>query len=106
MSNEHPTSAGWTVTPPARADIYQRITDQIVAALEAGSAADGWRMPWHANADGHNSMQPANAGTGTLYRGVNVLALWAAAHAGGYASPVWGTYRQWHALGQGHSVLP
>jgi len=100
MSNEHRTAAEWTVTPSARADIYQRITDQIVAALEAGSAAGGWRMPWHASTAGDGpSARPVNAATNTPYRGVNILALWAAAQAHGYTSPAWGTYRQWRELG-------
>ncbi len=101
MSNDTPALAGWTVTPPSRADIYQRITDQIVAAIEAGTTAGGgWRMPWHAGAaDGHPSVLPVNAATGAAYRGVNILALWAAAQAALYPSPVWGTYRQWRELG-------
>jgi antirestriction protein ArdC len=28
-----------------RADVYQRVTDQIIEALERG--AGEWRMPWH-----------------------------------------------------------
>jgi len=32
-------------TASPRADIYQTVTDSIVAAIEAG--AGDWRMPWH-----------------------------------------------------------
>ena len=32
-------------SPILKADIYTRITNQIVAAIEAG--ADAWQMPWH-----------------------------------------------------------
>jgi antirestriction protein ArdC len=46
------------------------------------------------------------------YRGVNVIALWAAAHAAGFPAGIWGTYRQWQALGaqvrkgeRGHLVV-
>ena len=42
---------------------------------------------------------PRNAVTGRPYRGINVLALWAAARAGGYGSGTWATYRQWRELG-------
>ena len=28
-------------------DIYQRITDRIVAAIEADGGAGKWRMPWN-----------------------------------------------------------
>jgi len=40
-----------------------------------------------------------NALTGKRYRGVNVLALWAAAEARGFTTGLWGTYRQWQAKG-------
>ncbi len=50
-----------------RADIYQRITDQIAAAIEAG--AGKWRMPWHPDADGAAPVLPVNAATGKQYRG-------------------------------------
>jgi antirestriction protein ArdC len=33
------------------------------------------------------------------YRGVNILALWAASDAAGYESGTWGTYRQWAEAG-------
>ena len=80
-----------------RADIYQRITDQIAAAIEAG--AGEWRMPWHPAADGAMPVLPVNAVTRKPYRGVNTVVLWAAAQAEGYPSAVWATYRQWAELG-------
>lgn len=86
-------------TGTERADVYQRVTDRIVAAIEAGAKAGDWRMPWHAGADGRPAAAPVNAATGKPYRGVNVLALWAAAHAAGHATGVWATYRQWQELG-------
>ena len=76
-------------------DIYEKVTNQIVAAIEAG--ASNYRMPWHAAAGG--SPLPVNAVSKRGYRGINVLALWAAAHAKGYASNVWATYKQWQELG-------
>jgi antirestriction protein ArdC len=77
-------------------DVYQRITDQIVAAIECG--AGEWRMPWHGTGEA-GTARPVNASGRRPYRGVNVLALWAAAEAGGYPSGIWATYRQWSALG-------
>ena len=62
-----------------RADIYQRITDQIPAAIEAG--AGEWRMPWHPGADRAMPALPVNAVTRKPYRGVNTVVLWAAPHA-------------------------
>lgn len=76
-----------------RADVYSRITDQIAAAIEAGTT--DWRMPWHH--DGQSTSRPINLVSGRPYRGVNVLALWIAAEAEGYAKGLWGTYRQWLA---------
>ena len=81
----------------SRADIYQRITDRIAAAIEAG--AGKWQMPWHPGADGAAPRLPVNAATGKPYRGINTVVLWATAQAEGYPSAVWATYRQWAELG-------
>jgi len=78
-----------------RADIYTRITAEIIAAIEAG--AGHWKMPWHH--DGSAISRPTNIGSERRYRGVNVIALWIAAQAAGCASGAWGTYRQWLAVG-------
>lgn len=56
-----------------RADIYQRVTDSIVAAIEAG--AGKWRIPWHSGADGLAPVLPVNAATGRPYHGVNTIVL-------------------------------
>ena len=90
--------------PPAaeeRADVYTRVTDAIVAAIESGMAkGKDWRMPWHRRRDpGGSPMLPVNVARGAAYRGVNTLALWAAAEAKGYPGGLWGTYRQWAELG-------
>src|SRR5665213_1856326 len=75
-----------------RGDLYQRVTDEIVQAIEKG--AGKFIMPWH-GADG----RPCNAFTGDAYRGINTLVLWAAARNRGYVSWHWATFRQWQALG-------
>jgi antirestriction protein ArdC len=75
----------------ARADIYTRITADIVAAIEQG--AGEWQMPWHH--DGSSIARPRNVASDKAYRGINVLALWVAAHRAGYTGGIWGTYRQW-----------
>lgn len=82
-------------TQAERVDVYTRITAEIIAAIEAG--AGDWRMPWHH--DGAAVTRPENIASSRRYRGVNVLALWIAAQAYGYSSGVWGTYRQWLAVG-------
>ncbi|HXP85667.1 MAG TPA: zincin-like metallopeptidase domain-containing protein [Bryobacteraceae bacterium] len=78
-----------------RADVYQRVTDQIIEALESG--AGEWRMPWHkGKAD---TFAPTNAISRKAYRGINVLNLWAIAQKRGYGSGLWATYPQWQQLG-------
>lgn len=73
---------------PSR-DLYQAVTDRIVAALEAGTKP--WRKPW-ANVAGGNGLQlRAN---GQEYRGINQLLLTLTAMEAGYASPYWLTFKQ------------
>lgn len=80
---------------PNRADVYTRVTSQIITAMESGAGA--WRMPWHHN--GSLTTRPTNVQSGKRYRGINVLALWAAADGAGYGDGLWGTYKQWQAAG-------
>ena len=75
-----------------RHDVYESITDRVIAAIEEG--AGQWQMPWHRS--GVN--RPLNAHTKKPYRGVNVVALWASADAHGYGSGFWATYKQWQEL--------
>ena len=82
-------------TPTVRRDIYAEITDKIIAAIEQNPGEPV--MPWHRS--GFKAVIPKNAATGNDYRGVNILSLWAAAQASGYAAGIWGTYRQWQELG-------
>ncbi len=78
-----------------RNDIYTRVTNQIIEAIEKGQSQ--WRMPWHVTEE--NCFFPTNAVTKHAYRGVNVLALWATADALGYPVGLWATYKQWQELG-------
>lgn len=75
-----------------RHDVYEAITDRVIAAIEVG--AGEWQMPWHKS----GVSRPVNAHTKKPYRGVNVVALWAAADACGYSSGFWGTYKQWREV--------
>ena len=77
--------------------IYKRVTQQIIDAIEAGAGAASYRMPWHNW--GQSASCPTNATTGRAYRGINILLLWAAAQAQGFSSGRWATYRQWTAAG-------
>jgi antirestriction protein ArdC len=85
-----------TETP--RQDIYSRITNQIIAALEQG--VKPWTQPWNAaHAAGHVSRPLRH--NGQPYGGINVLTLWASAMTGHFSAPIWMTFRQAIELG-GH----
>ena len=74
-----------------RSDLYQRITNQIVAELEQGVRP--WVQPWSA-ADGDGRVVRPLRFNGVPYRGINVLLLWSAAMAKGYGAPIWMTFKQ------------
>ena len=74
-----------------KTDIYEKVTNQIVASLEQGVRP--WVRPWSAgNAEGRIVLP--RRGNGVPYRGINILMLWGASFDGGYASPFWLTYKQ------------
>ena len=74
-------------------NIRQEITDQIVAALEAGGLPP-WRRPWSGGG------LPKNALSDHRYSGINVLLLQHAGLQSGFESPLWATYKQWQAMGE------
>jgi antirestriction protein ArdC len=78
-----------------KADVYQRVTDAIVSAIESGIGQ--YRMPWTVRQD--KGFSPLSVGSAKPYRGINTLALWAQSHTKGYSSALWGTYQQWAQLG-------
>jgi len=87
-----------TRTDTPRQDIYSRITDQIVSALEQG--VKPWTQPWNAgHAAGPVSRPLRYSGEG--YSGINVLTLWASAMERGFGAPIWMTFKQALELG-GH----
>jgi antirestriction protein ArdC len=63
-----------------RPDVYQQVTDRIIAVLEAGTVP--WQRPWTGGG-------PVNVRTGRLYRGINVFLL----ELMGFGDPRWGTYK-------------
>jgi len=79
----------------AARDVFGDITQQIIAAIEAGAVE--YRMPWHRT--GKAVHAPINAISRRPYRGVNTLLLWATAEVRGYASGCWATYQQWSRAG-------
>ena len=79
-----------------KTDIYQRVTDQIVAELENGVRP--WLKPWNAEHAAGRITRPLRA-NGVAYRGINILMLWASAVEKGFAAPLWLTYKQAQELG-------
>lgn len=77
------------------ADIYQTVTDSIVAMLERG--VKPWAPQWSNGACGLPVM-PTRV-SGEAYRGINVALLWGAAEMKGYSHHTWMTFNQAKALG-------
>ena len=71
-------------------DLYQEVTDRIVAALEQGTAP--WVCPWRRDGDGG---RPHNGASGHQYKGVNVILT----GMSGFATSRWYTFRQAQDLG-------
>jgi antirestriction protein ArdC len=76
---------------PMRTDIYQKITDRIVADLERGVRP--WLKPWNAGNGEGRIMRPLRA-NGIPYQGINVLMLWSEAIEKEYTAPIWMTFKQ------------
>lgn len=74
-------------------NIYEEVTDRIIAALELGVAP--WVKPWRTEAEPF----PVNAGSKRPYRGINVLLLSMESMTRGYVGNAWLTYRQASELG-------
>ena len=74
-------------------DVYQTVTDKVLAALEAGTAP--WRDPILTR---FAADRPQNLVSGHAYRGCNVFLLAMSAWSGGYTSNRWLTFNQAKAL--------
>lgn len=82
-----------------RADLYETVTQRIVAELGAGRVP--WVQPWGSDG-GADTALPRNAFTGRNYSGINILILWDAVIENGWPTQGWLTFRQ--ALNAGGSV--
>ncbi|MDG1950395.1 MAG: zincin-like metallopeptidase domain-containing protein [bacterium] len=82
----------------AKQDVYQKVTDRIIAGLETKGLK--WFRPWTGGAVG--GMLPVNNATGKAYKGLNVLFLSIEQAVQGYAHNEWLTFKQ--AIGQGGVV--
>ena len=70
-------------------DVYQIITDRLIAILEAGTVP--WRKPWNYGSE----RGPLNLVSRKHYQGINCFLLACTPHG----SPYWLTYRQTQGLG-------
>jgi len=69
-------------------DIYQSVTNQIIATLEQGTVP--WIKPWRPG----EPLVPINAYSGRSYSGINIPLLWSSAERRGFECDRWLTYRQ------------
>jgi len=72
--------------------IYEAVTASIISELEKGAAP--WVKPWQGSV---TTGADRNIHSGKAYQGINRLIL--AISGMRFGSPVWGTYKQWEALG-------
>ncbi|ASV19577.1 ArdC family protein [Klebsiella quasivariicola] len=78
-----------------KTDIYQTVTDSIIAALETG--VKPWACPWQ-RTPGMSGL-PSNYATGMGYSGMNIMLLWCSASEQGFNDSRWMTYKQAKAEG-------
>lgn len=83
-------------TTSTRQDVYSRVTDKIIADLEAGVRP--WMRPWSAEHAAGKITRPLRH-NGIPYNGINVVMLWSASVVKGYGCPLWLTFKQALELG-------
>jgi antirestriction protein ArdC len=74
-----------------KADVYEKITAQIVTELEKGVRP--WFKPWNAEHAAGRITRPLRSNN-IPYRGINVLMLWSEAMTKGFSAPIWMTFKQ------------
>jgi hypothetical protein len=74
-----------------RMDLYNRVTNAIIADLEQGVRP--WLKPWNAEHAAGRITRPLRVG-GQPYKGINILMLWASAMNQNFAAPIWMTFQQ------------
>lgn len=79
------------------AEIYQSVTDKIVAELEKG--VKPWTKPWSTTGGANLPVMPCNMQSGRFYTGANTLILWHEAMSRGYPTHQWLTYQQAQMVG-------
>lgn len=77
-----------------RRDLYQEVTDKIIAAIEAGTAP--WQRGWTELAE---LGLPMNGQSSRRYNGINSMLLFLTSQDRGYSDPRWFTFKQASELG-------
>ena len=92
-------SAGWHDRTARHANLYDEVTQRIIADLETDRIP--WVQPWRATVNADHDMGagvvpalPRNVLTGRSYSGINILTLWGALIDRGFASQHWLTFKQ------------
>lgn len=75
----------------SKIDLYQKITDDIMTMLSAGTIP--WRQGWQSSG-GHKNLL-----SGKAYRGINPFLLEIAARKAGYSKTYWLSYKQAASIG-------
>jgi antirestriction protein ArdC len=94
-STKYPRAVSDASDTPVALSPAQRVTAQISALLERGVRP--WIRPWDDIAP-HDALVLPLRSCGTPYRGMNVIALWAATLESGFKSRHWFTFKQALAL--------
>lgn len=79
-----------------KVDLYQTVTDKILADLERGNLT--WLKPWSTENLAGNIALPKRH-NGEYYSGINTLLLWVTACERGFCNDMWMTYKQAQQLG-------
>ncbi|HCI5999597.1 TPA: DUF1738 domain-containing protein [Klebsiella variicola subsp. variicola] len=90
-----PSGSSKTKLSKTRTDIYQTVTDSVIAAFDAG--VKPWSCPWQ-RVPGMSGL-PSNYATGVAYSGMNIMLLWSSASKQGFSDSRWLTYKQAQAAG-------
>lgn len=76
-------------------DVFERLTENVIRALEEGQANGKLEMPWRQVRE-----TPYNPATGASYRGTNSFGLMIDQHVRKMPGPpAWATFKQWQDLG-------
>ncbi|PHS61215.1 MAG: DNA primase [Thalassobium sp.] len=73
-------------------DVYQEVTNKIIAKLEAGTVP--WVKEWDNQGNNLSKPLPYNFDSGNMYSGMNILSLWMSEEENQFTSNAWMTFAQ------------